>query len=63
MTIGNDLKLLIKSINPVILLDAAYTVCESKWIMADNPDNKKKEDWVADKAIDLFRQLKEEVNS
>ena len=60
--IGEDLKLLIKSIHPSILIDAAVTVAESKWIMADNKNNLSKDDWVKDQAIDMFRQLNEEVN-
>lgn len=63
MTIGNDLKLLIKSINPSIIMDAALTVCESKWILADNPDKKSREQWIEDEAISLFRQLKDEVTT
>lgn len=63
MSVGEDLKLLIKSINPTILMDAALTVAESKWLMADNRQNKTKREWVEDQAVDLFRQLNTEVNS
>jgi len=61
--IGQDLKLVIKSIHPAILMDAVVTVVESKWIMADNTKSQTKDEWVEEHAADMFGQLKAEVNS
>jgi hypothetical protein len=61
--IGQDLKLLIKSIPPSVIMDAAITVAQSQWVIAGNNNDMAKHDWVEERAISMFRQLKEEVNT
>jgi len=56
----NVWKLLIKAIEPPLLMDAALTVAESQWVMFKD-DTKDKAEWVDERAIELFRQLKNEV--
>lgn len=62
MIIGDDLKLLLRSIHPAIIMDAAKTVAESKWMMADNPEQLSRDEWIEEQAISLFRQLVSELN-
>jgi hypothetical protein len=56
----NVWKLLIRAIEPSLLMDAALTVAESQWLMAGDT-TQDKNDWVDERATKLFRDLKSEV--
>jgi hypothetical protein len=56
----NVWKLLIRAIEPPLLMDAALTVAESQWLMAGD-DTQDKNEWVDERATKLFRDLKSEV--
>jgi hypothetical protein len=61
---GQDLKLLIKSIDPATIMDAALSVAETKWVMGIHlPANQNRSEWVEDQAINLFQQLHSEINN
>jgi hypothetical protein len=66
--LGQDIKLLIKVIDPAIIMNAAMSVAETKWIMGTGTNDfhrlgNSKDEWIEAQATSLFRQLHAEVNS
>ena len=57
------MKRIIKSLSAPMLFDAAMKLADSEWMLMINDPKANRAEWVEERAIQLFQELKAEINA